>query len=321
MLLPIEPSKTVPAMRRIRLRHHCGYKANFFMLRLGGIFLPLGYGAVAAAVIWFWLTDRRARRASRGFLSCVLRDRPRPVSWRDTLYHMNLYGKMLLDRSVSLADSRGRFKVSSATGDAWRRDLPREKGILLLTAHFGAAEMSAPMLKHIGQGRKAHFVVYRDMRDTTEHFHRDQWKSLADIDWINSTDPISAGIRVMKALKNADLVAIRADRPMQGRAIVADFFGRPMQLPAGPFMAALLSGASVITAFTVRTGYRAYQMHASMPRKYDLASGPGRDQLLKQAVKDYVADLERIVRLYPYQWGNFYDVWRTTAAGTGADPV
>lgn len=181
--------------------------------------------------------------------------------------------------------------------------------------------MSAPMLKHIGQGRKAHFVVYRDMRDTTEHFHADQWKSLADIDWINSTDPISAGIRVMKALKNGDVVAIRADRPTQGRTIVAEFLGKPMQLPVGPFMAAVLSGASVISAFTVRTGYRTYQMHASMPRKYEDASGSGRDELLHQAVKDYVADMERIVRQYPYQWGNFYDVWATTAAGTGAEPV
>ncbi len=289
------------------------------MLRLGGLFLPLGYGVVAAVVFWFWLTDRRTRRASRGFLSHVLVDRKRPVSWRDTLRHMNVYGKMLMDRSVSLADSRSRFQISSASGDAWRRDLPREKGILLLTAHFGAAEMSAPMLKRIGQGRKAHFVVYRDLRDTTEHFHRDQWKSLADIDWINSTDPISAGIRVMKALKDADVVAIRADRPMQGRAIIANFFGRPMQLPAGPFMAAVLSGASVVSAFTVRTGYRTYQMHASMPRKYEPLPGLGRDQLLNQAVKDYVTDLERIVRQYPYQWGNFYDVWVTAAAATGPE--
>ncbi len=291
------------------------------MLRLGGLFLPLGYGVVAAAAFWFWLTDRRARRASFGFLSHVLADGKRPVTWRNALYHMYIYGKMLLDRSVSLADSRSRFTVSSATGDAWRRDLPREKGVLLLTAHFGAAEMSATMLKHIGQGRKAHFVVYRDMRDTTEHFHRDQWKSLADIDWINSTDPIVAGIRVMKALKNADVVAIRADRPMQGRAIVAEFCGRPMQLPAGPFMAAVLSGASVINAFTVRTGYRTYQMHASMPRKYEPASGLARAQLLNQAVQDYVADLERIVRQYPYQWGNFYDVWLTSSAGGGSETV
>ncbi len=262
-----------------------------------------------------------ARRASISFLNRVLGPgnylRRRLQSW----WHFYSYGRLLLDRSVALAGPRHTFRCACPIRENLLQAIHDDRAILMLTAHFGAAELTAPMLQGQPDPRPFHFVVYRDMRDTTEHFHRDQWKSLADIDWINSTDPIVAGIRVMKALKNADVVAIRADRPMQGRAIVAEFCGRPMQLPAGPFMAAVLSGASVINAFTVRTGYRTYQMHASMPRKYEPASGLARAQLLNQAVQDYVADLERIVRQYPYQWGNFYDVWLTSSAGGGSETV
>ncbi len=301
------------AIRRVRLRHHCGYKANLFMLRAGGLLLPVGYGLVAAAACWFWLTDGPSRRASRGFLTRAASRGRRSAAWWQTLYHMYIYGQLLLDRSVSLADDKGRFKVASATGDSWREGLNPQRGLLMLTAHFGAAELSAVMLKRVGPNRRANFVVYRDMRDATEHFHRDQWKLLADIQWINSMEPVAAGLKVMAALKRREVVAMRADRPMQGRTVTVEFLGRRMQLPAGPFIAAVLSGADVVSAFTVRSGYRCYDMHISMPRFYISVAEGDRDRLAEQAVKDYTADLEATERNYPYQWGNFYDVWASCA--------
>ena len=279
------------------------------------MFLPLGYIFVAFAVFWFWMTDGRARHASRNFLTRIFQsqNKKQKVHWWHTIWHMNVYGLMLLDRSVSLADSRGKFRISPATGDGWLERLVPGRGVLMLTAHFGAAELSAPMLKRMGAGRKAHFVVYRDMSDATEQFHRDQWTSLADIQWINSTEPISAGLAVMAALKKGDVVAMRADRAVRGRCLDAMFFGQRVQLPAGPFTAAVLSGAMVVNAFTVRAGYRQYIMHISTPKCYALHPGLSRDELIGRAVADYLADLEAIVERYPYQWGNFYDFWKSDA--------
>ncbi len=300
-----------PAVRR---RHHFGYRANLFMLRIGGIFLPLAYALVYVVTIFFWFIDAQSRRASMNFLDRVLGPRNyltrRLQSWR----HFFTYGQLLLDRSVALAEPSGAFKCRCPNRDNLLKAMQDDRALLILTAHFGAAELAAPMLTDLPNSRPFHFVVYRDMRDTTEHFHQDQWRALAHIRFINSMDPISAGVKIMAALQAHEFVALRADRAMSGRTLATQLLGATVELPAGPFMAAVLTQANVVSAFTVRRGWRRYDLLVSAPRQYSVAAGENRADVLKIAAADFASDLEAAVKQYPYQWGNFFDLWLSPSA-------
>ena len=293
----------------IRAKHRFGYRGNMFMLFLGRRLPALGYFAVAVVALGFWLANKPARLGSMIFLRRV-----RSINGRWRLYwhsykQLCMFGILILDRSVALAAADAGIMVESDHRDRLKRALNVQRGVLILTAHFGALEIAAPWLRTYIEPEKMHFVMYRDFSDSTEQFHQDQWKMLKGMKFINSTDPLAAGLQIMAALRQRQYVGIRADRVMGGRSVQVRLMGGNVALPAGPFTAAVAGNAVVVTAFTLRQSSRRYRMFVSEPRCYDLQSGISREQLIQKAAQDYAADLEELLRQYPYQWGNFYDFW------------
>lgn len=280
-----------------------------FMLFLGRRMPRLGYFAAALVSLGFWLLNKPARRASMAFLARVKGDQGRWSLYRHSYRHVRMFGVLILDRSVALASADAGITVDSDHRTRLNRALAMERGLLIFTAHFGALEIAAPWLKTVVKPEKMHFVMYRDFNDSTEQFHHDQWKMLQGMNFINSIDPIAAGLQIMAAIRQRHCVGMRADRIMSGRMVQTPLLGQTVSLPAGPFTAAVVGNTAVVTAFTLRQGPRHYRMFVSEPRCYDIGAGFSREQLIQKAAEDYAADLEILLRQYPYQWGNFYDFW------------
>ena len=293
----------------VRAKHRFGYRGNMFMLFLGRRLPALGYFAAGVVSLGFWIFNRQARLAGMQF-----QGRVRAIHGRWRLYwhsyqQVRMFGVLIMDRSVALAGENSGITVASDYPDRLKRALDMQRGLLILTAHFGALEIAAPWLKNYIEPANMHFVMYRDFSDSTEQFHHDQWKMLQGMKFINSTDPLAAGLQIMGALRQKQCVGIRADRVMGGRRVQVSLMGDNVYLPAGPFTAAVVGKATVIPAFTLRESSRWYRMFVSEPRFYDLDSGRSRDELIQKAAQDYAADLEPLLRKYPYQWGNFYNFW------------
>ena len=293
----------------VRAKHRFGYRGNMFMLFLGRRFPAAGYFAVGVVSLGFWLFNRQARLAAMQF-----QERVKGIHNRGRLYwhsyqQVRMFGVLLLDRSVALASANAGITVASDHRDRLKRALDLQRGLLILTAHFGALEIATPWLRPHIEPAKMHFVMYRDFSDSTEQFHQDQWKMLQGMRFINSTDPLAAGLQIMGALRQKQYVGIRADRVMDGRKVQVSLLGDNVYLPAGPFTAAVIGKAAVITAFTLRESPRHYRMFVSEPRIYDADHGLSRDELVAKAAQDYAADLEALLRKYPHQWANFYDFW------------
>ncbi len=287
-----------------------------FMLFLGRRVPPLGYFAVGLVSLGFWIFNRKARVAAMKFEERVKGVHNRWQLYWHSYQQVRMFGVLILDRSVALASANAGITVASDHRDRLKRALDLQRGVLILTAHFGALEIATPWLRPRIDPAKMHFVMYRDFSDSTEQFHQDQWKMLQGMKFINSTDPLAAGLQIMGALRRKQYVGIRADRVMHGRKVQVTLLGDNVYLPAGPFTAAVVGKAAMITAFTLREGPRRYRMFVSEPRIYDSNNGLSRDELVKKAAQDYATDLEALLRKHPYQWGNFYDFW----AGDDAAP-
>jgi predicted LPLAT superfamily acyltransferase len=307
-----EPSHLNPPS--IRAPQYGGYIGNMFMLWAGRICLPLGYILVTFVALGIWLGNAKARNASIDYLNRIFRPRPIFIRWWQSYRHMLTFGILLLDRSVALAGKNAAFEVVVPEFKQLCDALQPDRGFLILTGHFGSPELAAPHIKDLDDSRPMNFVMYRDIQDKTEQFHSSQWKAVESVRVISSTDPLSAGVQIMAALQRHESVGIRADRAMSGRTIPVTLLGRSVGLPAGPFTAAVLSGAVVITAFNLRVGYRRYCNHTMPPRCYEFTDQVSKQAAIEQAARDYARELEKLLRRYPYQWSNFYLFWDEPAA-------
>ena len=112
---------------------------------------------------------------------------------------------------------------------------------------------------------------------------------------------------------------MRADRTLNGKGVAVTLLGRRVELPAGPFVAAALSGAAVLQVYTCRVGHRWYRCTISAARRYGDGAGGSRDERVARAAQDFATHLEGVLRQFPDQWSNFYDLWAAQAAGRQTD--
>ncbi|MGN6367867.1 MAG: LpxL/LpxP family acyltransferase [Phycisphaerae bacterium] len=292
--------------------HRFGYWANWMMLWVGSRVLWLGYFFVWVGAVYFFVCVPRARRASMGYL-----DRVRPGGggrgwWRrrwESYLHMIQFGMLLLDRAVMLVSERHGFRVSCDGLGHLTHAVQEGKGVIMLSGHFGNAEVAAPYIFRMGVERAIHIVMYQEAGDATERFHTKHRKMLEKVRVISTTDALAAGVKIMGALREGDLVAMRADRALTGKTVKARLLGAEVALPAGPFVAAVLSGSPVVNVYTCRLGYRRYVCVIGEAKGYGEEAGGTREERIGRAAADFAGFLEGMVRRYPLQWGNFYDLW------------
>jgi predicted LPLAT superfamily acyltransferase len=292
-------------------RPRFGYRANAAMLWIGSRFLPLAYLLIWFAALYFFACVPKARRASMAYLDRVRGKRRGRLrrAW-ETYRHMIEFGLLLLDRAIMLSGPKHRFSMMCEGILHLREALDQQQGLLVLTAHFGTAEASAPYMAKMGMTRPFNLVMYQDASDATERFHTATRRMLADMRIISTTDPLVAGVKIMRALQSNEVVAIRADRSLAGRTIAVNLLGGEVNLPAGPFLAAALTDAPVVNIYTCRLGYRRYTCIISPMARYGASMVGSREERMRRAAVDYAAFLEGILRKYPYQWGNFYAFWK-----------
>jgi predicted LPLAT superfamily acyltransferase len=310
----------MPRQRWGRVRF--GYRANALMLWIGRRALWLGYLFVWFAALYFFLLSPKARRASIAYLERVRGRRSLLRRWWDSYRHMIVYGCLLLDRAVMLSAEGHGFEVVREGAEHMHAAAAGDSGLILLSAHFGIAEAAIPyMAKKMGNvlcSRPIHVVMYQDLSESTERFHAQKRRLLKGMHIISTTDPLNAGVKIIAALRAGGLVAMRADRRLTGKTAEVLLLGGRVEFPAGPFLAAALSDAPVVPVYTIRRGYRKYAVIIGESRHYGEAAGGTREERVQRAADDYARHLEALVRAYPLQWGNFYDLWDEAARNRAA---
>ncbi len=302
-----------------RMRHHCGRRANWLMQSAAIHCLPLAYFLAWFAALWFWLKDATARRSSMDYFRHIMPDARRRTIFLCSYLNVYHYAVALIDASAVLTGHAGAFDMRFPQRARLAEAAAAPGGLLILTAHVGAIEITAPRLATMVANRQIHFVMYQDMEDATEKFRSENWAALGGIHIINSIDPISASLKIAHALLAGDVVGMRADRRVSGRSIDVPILGHMAQLPQGPFMAAVATGATVVSAFTFRTGYRRYELTVSKPRQYIATDSSQRTEMMARACADFAADLSDAVRQHPLDWFNFYPFWQPVSTAQSSD--
>lgn len=185
----------------------------------------------------------------------------------------------------------------------------RGKGVLYLTGHIGAWELSS--FAHALYGYPLHYMarpIENRRIDTLVNLYRR----------LSGNKPIfkNESARVtLKVLKEAGTIGILADQnTMPQEAVFVDFFGKAASTTTGIARLALHTEAAVVPGYVVwDKDLGKYRLRFEPPVELVRTGDPERD--IVENTQKFAKILEDVIREYPEQWVWIHGRWNTRPSG------
>lgn len=264
---------------------------------------------MVALALWFSVFPSRiAARGQSSYLRAAL---GRPPRFGDRFRQCLTFAHVVLDRAPLLSDGLEDFDIRPQNEETVLRRFRAGQGAVLLGAHFGSFEALRAFDRSLS-GMRVRYLMFQDNAERAtrllEALNRDVASRVIPV-----ADGQSAMLAVRDALESGEFVACLGDRmPTRARrgAVEVDFLGAPILVPRAPYMSAMLAGVPLILCFAPRTGRRRYEIR--FLEIYDGGCVPraARDARCRALAQDYADALAQMCRRHPYNWFNFFDIWR-----------
>jgi len=271
-------------------------------------------------VLYFYLTNRTARRASSAYLQRVdadARGRQKlgrwPV-WFCSLRHFFCFGEATLDK---LCAWTGGFQVKDFNFENYEtftalRDSGR--GGVIIVSHLGNAEVSRALETRFRKGKITFLVHTKHAEMFNRLMHQENPRSAVSLIQTTDIGPDTA-IFLKQKVDAGELVVIAGDRtPTCGspRVSMAPFLGTPAPFPLGPFILAAVLNCPVLLMFCLKEKNRYRIIFEPFSDAVDIPRARRR-ALHGEFVRRYAERLEFHCLTTPYQWFNFFDFWHGSA--------
>lgn len=185
----------------------------------------------------------------------------------------------------------------------------RGKGVLFLTAHMGAWELSS--YAHALYGYPLHYMA-RPLDNARLDALVNRYRSRSGNSPIFKNESARA---MLKILKDAGTIGILADQnTMRGEGAFVDFFGTPACTTTGIARVALHTGASVVPGYAVwDESLKKYRLRFEPPLELIRTGDTERDVV--ENTQRFAKVTEEIIRKHPEQWVWVHARWKTRPAG------
>ncbi len=276
-----------------------------FFLKVFG--LRGAYGFLYFICLHYLLFDRQA---VSGALAYVKRRFQGSGFLRLRLYVYRLFvsqGKQLIDRCAAVSDN-ALFDITLKGAEGLTELLrDRQEGFILLTAHVGNWQVALTTLKNMN--RRVHLVMRPEDNSAVEsslHISKEN-------DFIRVISPeaeLDGIIKIMKALKQGDVVSIMGDRKYNFEALGASFLGDQAYFPYGAFVIAAAANCPVVVLLSAKLSYKKYLVDVSNVLYPRYSGAAGKHDQLRVFVQQFATVLNTYTQAYPYQCFLFHDIWK-----------
>ena len=173
-----------------------------------------------------------------------------------------------------------------------------------LSSHVGNYEIAGYSL--VAEKKRFNALVFFGEKAEVMN-NRQKLFTHANINMIPIKPDMSHLFEINAALANGETVSIPADRIWGSHKYVSQtFLGKEAHLPLGPFQVVAIRGVEALAVHVVKKSTKSYKIFVT-PLHYD--KNASRAEQIKELSGNYIKELERIIRLYPTQWYNYFDFW------------
>ena len=270
---------------------------------------------VLPIVAYFFLTDRRGRRASRRYLDRLYAlpagaaALGHPPTSRDCFRHYRQFALATVDRLRFTVDG-GDVEIVLRGREHFTPLLAAKRGAVLLGAHLGSFDALRILAAREG--------IVVNVLMVTRHAPRinavlRRLNPEVDFRVIEpGSDAIDTVSRLRACLEQGEFVAILADRvgaAARSRVVRVPFLGWPAPLPLGPFVLAAALGCPMLFLVGLRRTPTRYEVFAERLADPVRMSSSDRAGQLAELARRYADRLGAYCVEAPYQWFNFFDFW------------
>lgn len=220
-----------------------------------------------------------------------------------TYRNFYLFAQVVIDRFAMYGGRR--FDVDVEGYDNFQQLAERKEGFLQLSAHVGNYEIAGYTL--IADKKRLNALVF-DKEKATVMENRGRLFSVTNIRMIAVKQDMSHLFTINEALADGETVSMPADRMLGStKGVTLNFMGKEAVFPLGPFTVATMRGLNVLAVNVMKTGTKRYKIYVT-PLRYD--KDKPRAEQTTQLARAYADELERMLRLYPEQWYNYFSFWK-----------
>ena len=274
-------------------------------------------------VSYFFLTDRKGRRASYRYLRRLYalpegrQALGHPPRMWDCFLHYREFALNILDRLGFWGGNADEFEIRFRGREHFTRLLEDKRGAILLGAHIGSFDALRVLARKGGLvvnvvmfTRHAQMInrIFNEINPDTE-------LRVINLDLTS----IQSVFDIKACVERGEFVALLGDRVGIGehkRISWVPFLGAMAPFPQGPFILASVLQCPVILMIGLRVNSMTYETFAELLTERVVLPRARRAEALDEVVGAYAKRLEKYCVRAPYQWFNFYDFWGDDA---GAD--
>lgn len=259
--------------------------------------------------LYFFLFAPIARRHSRDYLRRVLGHPPTAI---DRFRLILGFSSTIHDRVFLLNGRVDVFDISVAGEDSLRAALRRGGGAVLIGAHLGSFEV-ARALGHSRTGLDIAMAMYTEnARKINAALTAINPRLEADIIELGH---MSSMLDLRARLDGGSLVGMLGDRTLGNEpSEQVVFLGAPAPFPIGPLRTAAILQRPVYFMAGCYLGGNRYHIVFEPIVDFSAVTPGNRTPAVSEALRLYVAAVERHCRAFPYNWFNFFDFWQAYPA-------
>jgi KDO2-lipid IV(A) lauroyltransferase len=186
--------------------------------------------------------------------------------------------------------------------------LARGNGLIWITGHLGNWELMACYMAHKGYPFR---VVAREIYEERLNRLLLRFRKEAAVRVILRDSP-SSGRQLLRALKDGEVVGMLIDQDAQVKGVMADFFGRKANTPAGAAILARRRSIPVLAGFIHRVSDRRHRIVIHPPMEIIETNDTDLDIVVNTERFNRV--LEQHIREDPEGWVWMHRRWKREAA-------
>lgn len=224
-------------------------------------------------------------------------------AWKTYTNHC-LFAQVVIDRFAMYAGKK--FNIDVEGFEHFKRLSLAKDAFVQLSSHVGNYELAGYTL--LSDDKQFNALVYFGEKSTVME-NRDKMFVDNHIHMIPVSQDMSHVFEMNRVLQNGEILSMPADRLFGSeKSLSLPFLGKEARFPLGPFSVATSRGVNVITVHVMKSSLKGYKVYVT-PLEYD-KQAPRREQE-KQLAGAFVNELERILKMYPAQWYNYYEFWQS----------